>query len=642
MYRNKRYRFQVTRFVAVLIITLMGLGVQGASVARAASIVVTTTTDEINTNGQCSLREAIINANNDDQSGSTDCAAGSGDDTITFAVDGTFTLDIGATNENAALDGDLDITDTDALTLSGNGAQATIIAGNAAAESVFTVRAGTVTITGVTITNGHAGGIANLATLTLNDSIISGNSAMSGQLDGGGGIHNNNGTLTVINCTISGNSSDNLNGTGGIHNGRGGNATITNSIISSNTCTYALCTGGIYNFAGSRMTITLSVISGNSATMTSVGGIQNNSSALTVTHSTISDNSVIGRNGGTMLIADSTISGNKALNRFGGGILNDSSSITTITHSSIISNSARLDGGGIYNASTLNLQNTLVAGNSAGTGSEVYYSGGALNADHYNLFGHVGETNAAAFYNFTPGASDITATSDGSSPTALASILAPTLADNGGPTRSYALVSGSPAIDQVSSAECSGQTDQRGAARNFDGDSAGRRATSTATARLLATNVISARSNTVVWPKIAPSLPVQTSHSAISPSTSPAAAWAAWLASRWRGWARWITRWRPGQGPAAWASKPVSGGMFSAKIAAATASPVASTWRSRCPTPARTRIPASANIPATWAATVGIVGRWMTPARPILRVSSPAVASPASPISRRAITSGLQ
>jgi CSLREA domain-containing protein len=49
-------------------------------------IVVTTAEDVIADDGECSLREAIINANNNDQSGSVDCRPGNliGSDTIEF------------------------------------------------------------------------------------------------------------------------------------------------------------------------------------------------------------------------------------------------------------------------------------------------------------------------------------------------------------------------------------------------------------------------------------------------------------------------------------------------------------------------------------------------------------------------------
>ena len=58
-----------------------------AGLAQAATIVVTTATDTMNSDGLCSLREAMINAENADQSGSTDCPAGSvASNMITFAA----------------------------------------------------------------------------------------------------------------------------------------------------------------------------------------------------------------------------------------------------------------------------------------------------------------------------------------------------------------------------------------------------------------------------------------------------------------------------------------------------------------------------------------------------------------------------
>jgi hypothetical protein len=93
---------------------------------------------------------------------------------------------------------------------------------------------------------------------------------------------------------------------------------------------------------------------------------------------------------------------------------------------------------------------------------------------NFNLFGHSGLTNAQAFENFTPGATDITATSDGNTPTALSAILNTNLANNGGPTRTHALVAGNPAIDTVTDGTCPPpSTDQRGVRRPQDGNGDG-------------------------------------------------------------------------------------------------------------------------------------------------------------------------
>ncbi len=74
----------------------------------------------------------------------------------------------------------------------------------------------------------------------------------------------------------------------------------------------------------------------------------------------------------------------------------------------------------------------------------------------------------------TAGASDITATSDGSNPASLNLILNPTLVDNGGPTLTHALVTGSPAIDKAPAADCAvvptNGADQRGVTRSQDGN----------------------------------------------------------------------------------------------------------------------------------------------------------------------------
>jgi CSLREA domain-containing protein len=81
--------------------------------AQAATITVNSTADALTTNGQCALREALINANND-AAAWPDCTAGSGTDTIdlpagtiTFAIPNTSPADI---FEDQNLRGDLDIT----------------------------------------------------------------------------------------------------------------------------------------------------------------------------------------------------------------------------------------------------------------------------------------------------------------------------------------------------------------------------------------------------------------------------------------------------------------------------------------------------------------------------------------------------
>jgi hypothetical protein len=115
-----------------------------------------------------------------------------------------------------------------------------------------------------------------------------------------------------------------------------------------------------------------------------------------------------------------------------------------------------------------NLSNTLITGNNAGLGAEIMASAiGGIISSGVNLFGDSSKTNTDAFMNFMPASSDITATSDGTQPAVLSSILSP-LADNGGPTLTHALPAGSPALNAADISVCT-TTDQRGEARELDG-----------------------------------------------------------------------------------------------------------------------------------------------------------------------------
>ncbi len=63
----------------------------GQGVATAATITVTTNNPNIIADGQCSLIEAIVNANNDAAT-HTDCPAGSGADTIVLPANANVIL----------------------------------------------------------------------------------------------------------------------------------------------------------------------------------------------------------------------------------------------------------------------------------------------------------------------------------------------------------------------------------------------------------------------------------------------------------------------------------------------------------------------------------------------------------------------
>jgi hypothetical protein len=125
--------------------------------------------------------------------------------------------------------------------------------------------------------------------------------------------------------------------------------------------------------------------------------------------------------GGAVSLINSAVFGNDA--SYGGGIANGSSTLT-ISDSTISGNSASGTGGGVANFASLRsdvvLNRSLISGNSATLGAEVYQlNGGVVATGPSNLFGHSGLTNAAAFVNFVPGGTDVVATSDGNTPSAL-------------------------------------------------------------------------------------------------------------------------------------------------------------------------------------------------------------------------------
>jgi hypothetical protein len=146
-------------------------------------------------------------------------------------------------------------------------------------------------------------------------------------------------------------------------------------------------------------------------------------------------------------------------------------STVTVTNSTITGNSATYSGGGVFNGGTFTLARTLVAGNTATTGPEIINSGGTVFANSHNLFGVDGTAGVAGF---APGATDIVPPAG----VQLTDILDLTLAFNGGPTQTHALVPGSPAID-AGGTDCTDATgaplatDQRGRPRVVDGNGDG-------------------------------------------------------------------------------------------------------------------------------------------------------------------------
>ena len=232
-----------------------------------------------------------------------------------------------------------------------------------------------------------------------------------------------------------------------------GTLTITNSLFSANTNDNG--TGGaIMNIAPGALTLTGSTISGNSAFN---GGGIGNANQMTITNSTISANSSgdagggIHNNGGTatLTVTNSTFSGNTAsTNGFGSGGGIYSSAPLTVRNSTFSGNSAMFDAGGIaQDGGTLNLSNTIIANSSLnGSPGADCRTQSAIGINTNNLLENGGCAN-----------------NPGGDPS-----LDP-LANNGGPTQTFALLANSPAIDAGDDTTCAAfpvsNLDQRGIAR---------------------------------------------------------------------------------------------------------------------------------------------------------------------------------
>ena len=250
----------------------------GQGVATAATITVTTNNPNIAADGQCSLIEAIVNANNDAPTHG-DCAVGSGADTIVLPANAHVTLSNAYGTHYGSPVGLPPIASR--ITIEGNGA--TIARqGNAPAFGLMAVRGGDLTLQSVILSGGSSlgsgGAVHNYGTLTIENSTISGNTS-----NGGGGVNNCGSRLNIENSTISGNTS-NFAG-GGVSNNPcsyyssvdSAIITITNSTISGNRANHG---GGVFNsqfrhgnpfFPGydhchtAALTLNRSLIAGNQA-----------------------------------------------------------------------------------------------------------------------------------------------------------------------------------------------------------------------------------------------------------------------------------------------------------------------------------------------------------------------------------------
>jgi len=343
-------------------------GIAVSPMAKAATVPVTSLADD---GSPGTLRTAIE-------------SAASGDTLDLTTLDGSILLNFG----QLTIDKD--------LVIAGPGPSHLAIDGQLNSRVFCVMPGAVVTFSGLAITNGYE------------DPFFSGVSA-------GGGILNELGTLTILNCWVSGNFAD-LGA--GIFNDGG-----------------SLLFGGVTGTATLRLLN--STLSGNS-TESGVGGavlcgsFPGSSSVVIVQNSTLSGNMAwIGgaiqcSAGSTVQIDNSTLSGNVALSGLGGGIA--------------------------VRGSSLAIKNTLLDGGS--WGANIWLDpqqAGLVQSYGYNLSSDDGGGQLAA-------GGDLVNTEP----------LLGLLQYNGGPVPTHALMPGSPAVDAGSATDITGlpvTSDQRGVSR---------------------------------------------------------------------------------------------------------------------------------------------------------------------------------
>ena len=384
--------------------------------------------------GNTTLRAAIMEAN-----------ATAASDTINLPA-GTYNLTLSGFGEDAAATGDLDITQS--VNILGAGAETTVIDASAIEDRIFDLfNSATVEIRDLTLTGGKA----------------SDNGVYSGQEDDGGamrtGFYNR---VSIAGCIFQGNSAPEASGTSSYGSG-GAIYSLARSLVIENTQFVgnsssngggAICTQGTVGGQPGIVTISGTTFSAN---YSRDGGAIGSSSAVTIEGSTFSSNrgtlqgGAIDNNGGSvsdLTIVNSTFKGNQSAT--GGAIV--SFTALSLTNCTITGNTASGGGGVSVSVGTAEVQNTIIADNSASSrGPDIY---GTVTSLGYNL---IGDTTDSSGFGAAGDLLDVEPMLD-------------SLADNGGGTKTCALLPGSPAIDAANTATAP-ETDQRGVARPF-GDAA--------------------------------------------------------------------------------------------------------------------------------------------------------------------------
>lgn len=340
----------------------------------------------------------------------------------------------------------------DDLTIAGPGRDALTIDGDDNGRVFLHDGAGTLTLTGVTLTHGHADSAAANPTLALG---ASGGCVLSKSVTG------RNGSIALINAAVTScKTTVSAPGTG-VSSAAGGGVfasnalSLSNSIVSDNSAVGVItgsntginATGGGAFARYGPITLSDSVVSGNSATTGDPsavhrafgGGISANLGNVSVTNSIV-ENNFAGCNTPSSLcsaalgggiytgnnsafqsstVSSSVISGNKvtgSVKTLGGGIYNNNNSAsrslaidnTTISENTASSTTGQVKGGGVFTyQGSLAVSNSTISGNSAANGGGIFADYDALTVSQSTLSGNSAAKGGgiylghAGYYSFT-------------------------------------------------------------------------------------------------------------------------------------------------------------------------------------------------------------------------------------------------
>lgn len=400
--------------VAVFVVFPILLGALCITISRPVSaqttIIVTTTADELDVDGNCSLREAIEAANQDIAVDA--CIGGSGNDIISVPA-GIYTITLANASDDTNEAGDYDITSN--LSVLGSGVSATEISGGAIDRIIHVHPGATVRITGLALRDGAAGiggpggAVLNEGALSLDACSISMSISGSGQdcsnttgscqpnAGNGGGVYNS-GVLTITNSQIR------YNNTGKGGNGRFGTPGPSYPRPDGSG-------GGVYN-AG-VLVLTSSEVEANQGYRG--GGIYNEGQTIIIATVVFSNHTKYGQLDWYL--------GNTS--GHGGGIANNYGGLLNMSESAIYNNWTPNggpnigrnrggfggDGGGVYNLGVMTSTNNTIARNWTGSGGDSYYPGiagngggicngyqGTLALDHTTIVANATGTGGSGLY----------------------------------------------------------------------------------------------------------------------------------------------------------------------------------------------------------------------------------------------------